>query len=495
MSSCYTSWKTSKTGHEVPCYADGKPSASLYNPKREAEQFANTVSEGMTVIAGFTSGLHIDEIQKIYPNNKIILVEKNEQTISFLMKSSVVKIPKNIIMSTVDSVEEVLIQNYFPPLDGNFSFYPVRSWSDENNDIIEVLTKKIKCALDIISHDISVQSHFGKQWQRNIFQNLHICENLRDSKLVDIVNTKFPTQKTALVIGAGPSLDTDIKKIIKERNKFFIIATDTAFTSLSKHNVVSDAVISIDAQHMSHSHFLGDKNKSTLFVFDLCANSVAVKKIVEKGLDICFFKGEHPLCKYVETWYASTEGGAFFPTISSAGGTVTVAALHFASLTGFKNIETIGCDFAFTNRKVYAKGIYMDDIFGAISNKFKTVQNHFSSIMFRTELIEMGGIKSTAILQKYRESFDSFFNNFSGCQKNNNRDLLISYYSKIFPSSKFKKHYYNEIRLCAEKSAQDTHTPLFFSLLPYFAWYFHKNPNEGKKNNFYKIALNTTIHF
>ncbi len=495
MSSCYVSWKTAKTGHEVPCFSDGKPSASLYNPMREAEQFANTVSEGMTVIAGFTSGLHITEIQNLHPNNKIILVEKNEQSISFLEKSKKIKIPGDLIIATVDSIEEVLTQNYFPPLDGNFSFYPIRAWCDANAEIVEKLSKKIKNALDKISHDISVQSHFGKQWQRNIFQNLSLCESINRNNLVDITNSNFPTSKTALIIGAGPSLDAEIENIIKERSNYFLIATDTAFSSLSEQGVVSDVVISIDAQHISHSHFLCKKRKHTLFAFDLCANSVAVKKIVEQGLNVCFFKGEHPLCSYIDNWYKSIAGTSFFPTLSSGGGTVTIAALHFARLAGFNNIRTVGCDFAFTNNKAYAKGIYMDGIFNSISNRLKTTQDYFSSIMYRTELIEIQGVKTNPILNKYKESFDTFFSHTINLKTSNSSTSLLAYYPKAFPASQFKEYYYNEISLCAEKSSQDDTTSLFCSLLPYFAWYIHKNQNEGKINNFYKIALNTTIHF
>ncbi len=492
MISCYSSWKSAKTGESIPCYNDGKPFASLYNPKREAEQFADMVNSGFTLVAGFGAGLHINEIHKKYPHNKVIVVEKNEASITFLSESKII-IPEGIILCTVQELQASLLENYFPPIDGNFSLLPVRSWIDANSETFETIKQVVKKALDKISSDISVQSHFGKLWHRNIFENLKMCEQ---SNLLDFYNTDFPVSKKAFIAGAGPGLESSINKLKKNRDDYYILATDTAYSVLSAAGIISDVVLSVDPQLISYSHFMCEKSSKTIFAFDLCASPIAVRNLKKDNHTLCFFKSEHPLCVYIDNWYSKEKGKSFFPTINSSGGTVSLAALNFAKEAGFASIESGGCDFAYLQGKMYAKGIYMDAIFNSISNRFNSALNYFSSIMFRSELVKVKNGKTTKILQTYKNAFDSFFAMFT--QSNTSVHTTAeryTHYKEGFLAKDFILQYKEQLIACNTSDDLAKTSSLYVTLLPYIAWYTHKNSCVIKKEKIYEIALNTTIHF
>ncbi len=494
MSSCYSSWKIAKTGEAVPCFTNGKPSASMYNPQREAEQFAQLLNEGFNVIVGYASGLHVKESLSQHKNGKIIVVEKNTETIHFLLSNKDIIIPKHIHLCTVEELDSVIINEYFPPIDGNFSVVPLRSWVEANPTTFEDIKIRVQSTLKDISADVSTQAHFGKLWHRNIIQNLSICEQSGYARLLDIRKSQFPTAKTAFIAGAGPGLEDCFNELKTNREQYYIISTDTAYHSLTEQGIVSDVVVSIDAQHISHSHFMCEKNQNTIFAFDLCANPVAAKSLIRENYTICYFKSNHPLCTFVDNWYKSKYQSNFFPTITSTGGTVTLSALNFARKVGFTKYYTGGCDFAYSNGKMYSKGIYMDTIFNSISNKLKTTENLFASLFFRAPLIIEEKSKTTELLRTYKRSFDAFFTQERGkitSVDTNEASLAIK--SSSFPAKQFLQEYCEILHNGMDSKKEQCFIEV--TLYPYLAWYVSTNAVPVNRAKICEIGLNATVHY
>ena len=101
--------------------------------------------------------------------------------------------------------------------------------------------------LKAISRDYSVQAHFGKIWMRNILLNL--------SSFSANPEIHCDTHRTAAVIAAGPSLDQTAGMLAAKRDSYYIISTDTAYGSLLRRGLTPDAVVSVDGQHISTTHF------------------------------------------------------------------------------------------------------------------------------------------------------------------------------------------------------------------------------------------------
>ena len=267
----------------------------------------------------------------------------------------------------------------------------------------------------------------------------------------------------------------------ENRNSFYIISTDTAFSCLIKYKIIPDAVISIDGQNISYNHFLHNTDVSnTLFLFDLTSNYKACKCLYEKNSNVYYFTGGHPFSVLVQNFSDS-----FFPNLFSGAGTVTIAATDFAFHCGFKNIQVFGADFSYQNGKAYAKGTYLDVLYHKDENKICNAEFLYDKLMFRTPLRLMDEKLTTQLLQSYKNSFEEFIikNSYSIkyensiyylTQNNKNKTAVITDFLKTqtFDYNKF-------VHSIQKYSTQELQIPL----LPLAAYFKVKM----KKNDFSEI--------
>lgn len=473
-----------KNGTEIPLFLDEKSFHSKYNPEREAAQLVqNTEKSDFFLVTGLGGGFHLEELQKKFPESFILVVENSQEDIEFLARNFGTKnlFNKKTEICALENLEEFLQKFYLPAKYSTFSVFTINSWVQEIDK--NLLLKKINNALSKISADFSVQAHFGKIWQANILNNLKFAT---EEKKFNI-----PTEKTCIICAAGPSLDEKIEKIQEKRNQFYIIATDTAYKSLSARNIFADAVVSIDGQMISHSHFAEKIEPGTLFVFELSANHSAVRKIEKKTKNILFTVSSHPF----EQLLAFFNKNAFLQNDTTSG-TVTIAALDFARTAGFSKIEIFGADFGYVNNKAYAKGTYLDKINYSRQTKICTAENEFSKIMFRTELQKVSATKKTSgTLKKYEENL------FLWCRKNSCKIKKTDSIYEILNFSKEKKEIKNEPfdmkNFFSKIEKLENSAQVETALLPYIAWL--KNSKKNLKNipfsEYSKLALSFILRY
>lgn len=473
-----------KNGAKIPIFADGKSFHSKYNPEREACQLVqNTEKSDFFLVTGLGAAFHVKELQNKFPEAFILVVENSENDIEFLESISGTKnvFNKNTKICTLENLEENLQKFYLPAKYSTFSVFAINSWLLQINK--NLFLEKINSALEKISADFSVQAHFGKIWQTNILNNLKFAN--REKKFI------IPEEKICLICAAGPSLDEKIEFIKKNRGKYYILATDTAFKTLSAENIFSDAVISIDGQMISYSHFTGKINPKTLFIFELMANHSAVKKVRKHTENFLFTVSSHPF----EQILSLSDKNAFFQTDSTSG-TVTIAALDFAKNAGFADIEIFGADFGYLNNKAYAKGTYLDRINYSKGTRISSAEKEFSKLMFRTELINVSKNKKTTGTLKFYEE-----NLFLWCKKNACRIEKYDNSYKIRNFSKEKKEVKNmpfdTKFFFRQLKNMENSTQVETALLPYISWLKNntKNAQNIPFNEYTKLALNFILRY
>ena len=270
-------------------------------------------------------------------------------------------------------------------------------------------------------------------------------------------------------------------------NKIFFIATDTAYKTLQKEQIFSDAVISIDGQNISYHHFLRKINDKTIFIFDLCGNSSCIRKIKKNGNNIIFTTTGHPLITFAE----QTQNTDYNFIFANAGtGTVTISALDFASRVGFNEIIVIGADFSFPNKKPYAKGTYLEDIYMSCNNRATTIEKNYISLMYRTEIIKDLKYPTTKILQSYKQAFQKWLedNNYIFTQK----DEMYYCKKETNKNSKlFKQQKFDFEKFCSEINKQNI-DKLKIGLLPYISFLRLKDSKKNIKSNFEEL-LNLAV--
>lgn len=475
ISQLYSTVTEAKNNSLIPVLKNGKTLESRYNPDREAETFVNSIdlSKSYYIITGISSGHVINKLNEINPDAIVICIERTEIDIEFLLQLPIVKQlkqTKNIFFAVPETLEETILNTYLPAKYGDIKIIERKTWLQENEDIIPIITQKINKAIGIVSADYSVQAHFGKIWQKNIINNLKILSKIGYPK-----DLCFDNSKHAYVVAAGPSLDKSIMKI-KQCSKPFIISTDTAYGTLLKNSIIPDIVISIDGQNISTNHFINNNFYNTLFLFDLCSNSSIAQNILEHNGNILYFISGHPFCNLIN-YYLHNKLLHLF----SGSGTVTITAVDFAISAGFKKITVLGADFGYCNNKAYTKGTYFDSLYNLETNKTFTNENNFNHLLFRTELISNDTKKTTSVLKAYEQSFKDYlikknvfysYEDFCYELENTNLESL-----KINNAEPFNyKDFWDFIK---KANINDLETPL----LPFIAYL----RNHSDEQNFVKL--------
>ncbi|MBO7122044.1 MAG: motility associated factor glycosyltransferase family protein [Treponema sp.] len=412
MSALYKETIESKNGLTVPIYASGRAAHSKYDPEREAQAFGQETSESsFAVIIGAAGGYHIKSLLDKNPSCALVIIEKTQEDLDFLLKNvpCIAELSKktSITFCAAENdgqIGRTLAQKYFPAHYGAISILSLRSWVQEAPEDFEKILSRAKGALNQISADYSTQAHFGRLWTKNIFCNLKTLKKIQKGGQGGVELCEADLKKTAAIIAAGPSLDQSVNEIVKNRDKYFVIATDTALKAFGRRKIKVDAAVSIDAQYLSAEHFNAASCEDAIIVLDLAANPSIANYALSKKAKIVFTGSGHPLISFASCFCKSP-----FINLSSGGGTVAICAADFAKKCGFEKIKIFGADFGYSQGKPYTKGTYLDDLYQAGQNKSRNAETAFVRLMFRTELNKNArGFSQSPTLLRYQETMEAF---------------------------------------------------------------------------------------
>lgn len=499
----YTSLIESKTGLTVPC-SGTQALHSKYDPAHEAEQFVSSIAQShYFVVYGIAGGYHIASLLQKYPDSHILAIECDNDAIQFLSHIPCVRsllADKRIEAIPVSSVQQNFISSYIPALYGSVSIIELRSWIHAFPESYESAKAVVTKSLAEISADYSVQCHFGKIWQRAIFQNLRQAGSIKTNSI-----PSFDTKKTAAVIAAGPSLNDSIHELINHRNDYVIFATDTSYSTLCDSHIVPDIVVSVDGQFVSHCHFMHNVSRETLFVFDLCANNSAVRFIASTGAPLLFIESGHPLARYASQ-SGSCSSNPSFLHLDTGSGTVTIAAASFAQALSFTKITFFGADFAYSS-KPYSRGTYLDVLYNTASRRTRPSETVFDSLMYRTPLLpsQKKGWKTTSVLDSYRITLEQFLqqNNFEKKDSDTYLSRIIKkpQSTSAFNYQKFISSYTSSLeKLFSDADILSSHDPALYTLLPFAAnlsasAFKNKSKTDNDPLHFLKLAYSKTLRY
>lgn len=499
----YSSIVESKSSLPIPLFSSGKSMESRYDPLNEAEKKLNNqqINSKIVLIFGIGSGIYLKLLAEKYKEVFFIAIENSNEDIVFLSQLETFKnlySIKNVQICSLEELENTMLQYYIPAFYGNLQIIEQRAWIVEQQENYQTIKLSLNNILKKISSDFSVQSHFGKLWQRNFISNLISNTNYHTT-----FKKNIDTSKEAVIVAAGPSLDKTIS-LLKQKNKYFIISTDTAFQTLIKQKIIPDIVISIDGQNISYTHYLYNTNKlDTVFVFDLCGNSKAVYKLQKSKNNIFFINTGHPLINNL-----SEKNINSIPYISAGSGTVTIAGFNLAIKLGFKKIKILGADFSYLDGKTYTKGTYLDSLYLSCSNKLNSFEKKFNHLQFRTQLIKISkNSYTTEILNSYKQSFENLIKDYN-CKidkTNNIYEIQINEITK--KSIDFCKqnidsnYFFNNITkeydsLLSEINIQDIKSHNLQGLLPYIANLRMSPKNSSKSiSELVKLAYKNIVRY
>ena len=471
----YSETIPAKTGETIPLFADKRPMHSKYNP--HAERLAEKLEDGFYVIGGIGGSFHLKSLLDDLGNDSFVLaVEADHDSLKFSLESGItptVRQDKRIQFCTIDELEIQLKNLYLPVLYSSFFYLSQRAWETHAENAANKIKSIIRETISSISADYSVQSHFGKQWQKNIIQNIR---NIKDCSAPMI-----PKGKTASIIAAGPSLDKSIFELKQNLGESVIFCTDTAYQTLQKHSLEPDYIVSIDCQNLSLEHFRAydseQADKKACVILDLGSSPDIARFMMGLGHEVYFTSSFHPLSKMAADQFN-------IPVINSGSGTVAIAACDIARLCGAEKIRLYGADFCYSGGKPYAKGTYLDSIYGRSCKRTSPSETIYSALMYRTELKDcipvfskgLENPRTSSVLDSYSRALldwaeSNSYKYENGCFVRETYGSPALSEQKAHDGEIFISGLLNEVQKLGEKNVRELKKDeYFYGVLPYVAW-------------------------
>ncbi len=207
------------------------------------------------------------------------------------------------------------------------------------------LTQKLIATLESKNIDGATILKQSKSWVINSLKNLHLYDKCRP---INYLENNFQG-KTALIVAAGPSLQTDIDEIKKNRDKFAVFSINRAVKTLLDNDITPDFVVYAD-QSVQKNTVEGLEEKLAKTHFIVQSKSQHWPLGLAKKSNLLYFSNTDEIAKLFST---ATQGD--IKTYESAGTTSIIAYLA-AELLGFSQFVFSGLDLAFTGNQKYSQG-------------------------------------------------------------------------------------------------------------------------------------------
>jgi len=151
----------------------------------------------------------------------------------------------------------------------------------------------------------------------------------------------------AVLVAAGPSLEKQIPKLKRLRDRLLMVCVGPAWKTLRMHGIVPHFVVSIDPFDPNYTHFEGLEARGEWLISDL-ANSCEVVNTFQGPIAFCVSNEQQ------KTIFEALRDREL--TILETGGSVAHTAMWFCRLLGADPIVLIGQDLAYTGGISHAHG-------------------------------------------------------------------------------------------------------------------------------------------
>ena len=152
--------------------------------------------------------------------------------------------------------------------------------------------------------------------------------------------------KAVVIVGAGPSVDSQLDRLRKYRDKITVFATGHITRKLVNEGITPDAVIITDPQPLMYKQIDGVNLKDIPMIL-LSTASSSIVEYYNGPIYVAYQSGYEP---------AEIKAKEMGVTLFETGGSVTTTALDIALRFGARKIVFVGVDLAYTGGYSHALG-------------------------------------------------------------------------------------------------------------------------------------------
>ncbi len=239
----------------------------------------------------------------------------------------------------------------------------------------------------------------GRNYAKNIFRN---CGKLHKNVLsFDCEKIKKPV----IVAGAGPSLDTFMPFIKKNRSSVFLIAVDAALSSFRNENINPDLAVTVESQIWIDSAFCGLKGKTPVLA-DLSSRPGSRGKTET----LYFFLTPYTKASFLNRVRSFGLADFDVPPLGSVGLSALFVAgkIREAGKCQFPVFFT-GLDFSWGKGFSHSKGSFQTTNVFSGSNRFSTQEQKRGELLYSALKRKNPDLYTTATLAGYAEQCAAHF--------------------------------------------------------------------------------------
>ena len=311
---------------------------SSVNPEREARFLADSLKQAEDyIVFGMELGYHVLELLNIHQSARVCVFESNIYMLhmAFTYIDWTTYIANGRIRVVYNDDTKQLVTELS------------RQFAEMKNAQLLVHYPAIKMIEDAqtrhLLEDFFVTTSSMREQGSLLDSNFEVISKLNlpeCGELKDIFK-----DKAVVIVGAGPSVDSQLTSIKKCRDKITVFATGH-ITRIVNEGIIPDAVIITDPQPLMYKQIDGVNLKNIPMIL-LSTASSSIVEYYNGPIYVAYQSG------YVHAEIKAKEIGA---TLFETGGSVTTTALDIAMRFGARKIIFVGVDLAYTGGYSHASG-------------------------------------------------------------------------------------------------------------------------------------------
>lgn len=352
--------RASSSGHPT-ALVEGKLLHSSHNPVREAEKLISATLSGpvsVCIIEGFGLGYYVEAALNFSPSLTVIVVDPSLERFKAALETrdmtELITSPRLILLigSKEYKISSILVS--LPP--GDIKIVRNRNLYSLESDYFHEVERYTSQYL--IRQDVNKATlkRFGQIWIRNLIYNMNVVPEAGDLKFLENIFGNYPV----LLLAAGPSLDKIVPHLKKLKEKFIIVAVDTAVNALLRYRISPDFLLVIDPQYWNARHIDRMNTEDTILI----SESSTYPSVFKDNYKQLYFSGSlFPLGQFLEKFIGQRKR-------LGAGGSVSTSAWDFCHLISTGPVYCAGLDLGFPSLETHYKGSFFEERAHLFSNRY-----------------------------------------------------------------------------------------------------------------------------
>ena len=347
-----------KRNEDILVYKDGEKDVyfnSRYNALSEAEIWAKNNADDINrpyFIYGLGNGMCVSKLRDCVTDKSLIIIYEPMIDIFYHVIENIdltELIAKDRTILFVNNINDAIMKKVLNQIisintleKAKYVTHPKYDKLD-SIDLEEYFDKLHEVNNVIISDEIFFDTNSKRMMNTNALN----MEKIREFRTINQYIGKFREEDMAILVGAGPSLSKNIELLKQVKNKALIFATDSAVKKMSQYGIEPDVYMTVDID----KDMLLDNDMiiNIPVVMDTTCNIETIKK--HRGIKIVTGKNNLLIRDIYSQFGIELDEEA-------TGGSVSCSIFSVLKIWGFKKIVLIGQDFAYTDGKVHAEGIF-----------------------------------------------------------------------------------------------------------------------------------------